>query len=364
MTYPIHEHRAPLVRKVIFERKPDPLERLALNAYAQASHKRVQKHLREAPFKADSKVVSVGNLVHGGTGKTPLVRHLVSMFVARGASVGVLRSPYGGKENDRLVSPSEVDTQDGLKDLPDEALMLLSEFGSKGVSLGVFKDRSFGAKAMEENCDVIVADDAFQFVSLARELDIVCFRAESPFGVLNSIEHGPLREPVSSLDRAGMIWISGADKVDRIFLQKLVQAISNHTNAPVIKAHDVFTTLIDPEGNAVEIDKLKGRRLVALSGVGDPVRFEGDLIRLGVDIAAAFRFDDHCRYNSGTLTTVKRVISSSGAEGLICTEKDRVKLRTLNDLPTLWSLVLDVEPFKEDRKIYGKLIDDLLVKDR
>jgi tetraacyldisaccharide 4'-kinase len=191
----------------------------------------------------------------------------------------------------------------------------------------VDEDRVRGSKtAIEFGAGVIVLDDAFSHRRIARDLDVVVLHGADPFGGGRMMPRGPLREPVSSIRRADLIWLHHADRMtDSVFVHARLKRIA--PNAAVVSS--VFRpTHIETSDGRASLNVLSGARVVALSGVGDPAGFSATFWGLGADVIAEFAFEDHHRH---TARELRVVLETAGREHavVVTTAKDAARMGTL-----------------------------------
>lgn len=250
------------------------------------------KHAR--PFRSRAKVICVGNLTAGGTGKTPIALEIARLLLARGNRVVFLTRGYGG----RVPGPRFVAAGDSCSDVGDEPLLLAAV-----APVIVARDRAAGARlADEQGFDAIVMDDGHQNFSLAKDLSLVV--VGSGFGNNHMLPAGPLREPVAQgLKRADAVVVTGA--------------VPSPLNAslPLIESHLV------PVGE----DSWSGKRVIAFAGIANPERFFSLLVGLGANVVGVRTFADHHPYSPPEIMQLKsRALAESAL--LVTTGKDFVRL--------------------------------------
>ena len=278
------------------------------------------------PTKLGVPVISVGNLSMGGTGKTPCVLHLAGLLRAAGHTPAILTRGYGrhALAGDLAVEPG---AQVSVEESGDEPQIFIR---SGLAAVGIGADRARAAALLLERfpADVFLLDDGFQHVRLARDLDIVLIDALNPFGGGYVFPLGRLREPVSSLSRAGAIIITRSQFSDLApAIENVVREVNPH--APV------FRSGIEPEawvdaatGARHPIDRPPFGAAGGFCGLGNPQSFRRTLERLGMPPAAWFEFDDHHRYRPRELRSMAHQAGAAGATALVTTEKDAVNLAT------------------------------------
>ncbi|HEV3122165.1 MAG TPA: tetraacyldisaccharide 4'-kinase [Isosphaeraceae bacterium] len=274
-----------------------------------------------AAVRAEVPVVSVGNLTLGGTGKTPMVEWVARWYQSRGVRVALLSRGYGqrGRMNDEgLVLEENLPEVPHLQG-PDRA--------------------SLARVAVEELASqVLVLDDGFQHRRLARDLDLVLLDGLDPFGAGRVFPRGLLREPVSSLRRAGLVVLARADLLapaERLRIRH--EAERRAGPLQWAEARHAPLAVVDAEGQATPLERLDGARVAAFCGIGNPVAFRSTLEHLGAAVAGFKAFPDHHVYRATDLSELASWARSLDADLALTTQKDYVKLRTstLGSVPLL-----------------------------
>ena len=291
-------------------------------------------------------VLCVGNLTTGGTGKTPMTQTLCRLLRAEGKRVVVLSRGYGGaNEYDCAVVSDGERVLLNAHDAGDEAFLLASTL--PGVPVVVGKDRRVtGALAWERfQPDVIVLDDGMQFWQLHRDLDIVLLNACAPFDNGWTFPRGLLREPPSHLRRAGIIVLTNAQRAGNAQVAEVQrQAAKLAPGCPVFTADLVPTGLRELTGKMnCPPAWMQGRKIAALSALGNPASFEAMLETLGASLTDCYRFRDHQTISTEALTRVCREAQAAGAEAILTTEKDAVKLNPDAATLPLFALQVDMQ---------------------
>lgn len=252
------------------------------------------RQLRARPFRARARVICVGNLSAGGTGKTPIAIALARLLLARGANVVFLTRGYGGT----LRGPAEVTKAHRAEDVGDEPLLLRAI-----APTIVSRDRKSGARMCDaKGADVIVMDDGHQNFDIAKDLSLVAVSSGS-LGNGKLIPAGPLREPMAQgLARADAVIVTGGDP--RIDFSR-----------PLLRSRLV----------AEEEESFRGVRVFAFAGIGEPDRFFEMLKAMGAVIAGSRAFADHHPFADGEIAALRLAAKEPGAN-LVTTEKDYVRL--------------------------------------
>jgi tetraacyldisaccharide 4'-kinase len=261
----------------------------------------------------DLPTVSIGNLTVGGTGKTPVAAWFAASLRERGGRPAVVLRGYGDDEAavHRELNPA--------------------------VPVIVDPDRVRGvARARGAGCDVAVLDDGFQHRSAARAEDIVLISADRWREPVWALPAGPWREPLSSLSRATMLIVtrkaSPADQA-RALAVRLSRRTRSGCAGVVSVRMDRLRGVRD--AGSLPLDALRGKRVLAIAGIGDPAAFTAQLQEIGIAVRL-MRFRDHHRYSR---EDANRIAARAKTEDVaVCTLKDAVKLRDLwpREAPSLW----------------------------
>lgn len=293
-------------------------------------------------------VVSVGNITVGGTGKTPLVIDIVERLQKLGAIPAVVtrgyQAPAGG--------------------MPDEAAVISRRL--PGVACVIDADRfSGGERAMTGNgANVIVLDDGFQHRRLARDCDILAIDATCPFGFGSMLPRGLLREPIESLRRADLLVITRCDQVSSDELNELEAKLGSASDGlPIVRCHHSVRRFSDASGAPIDRADV-GDRVFAVAGIGQPDSFARTLEDLGLEIAGRWWLPDHHPY---TRADVDKIIESAGgAEAVVTTEKDAVKLAPLwaESARRLIVIGVDIDFDCGSATILDETLGDMLAKSK
>ncbi|TAL00562.1 MAG: tetraacyldisaccharide 4'-kinase [Rhodospirillaceae bacterium] len=258
--------------------------------------------LNATPLRASVPVISVGNLTVGGTGKTPVAMSIVTRLKARGLAPAVILRGYGGT----LPGPVAVDpARHTAEDVGDEALLHAAL-----APTWVARSRAAGAVlATAAGASVIVLDDAHQHPSLAKDLSVIVIDGAAGFGNGRIVPAGPLRESVGDgLARTDAVVLMNDDR------RNLASRLAAHV--PVLRANLV---------PGPEQELLRGRRVVAFAGIGDPEKFFHTLRALGAQVVAKHPFDDHEGFGESDIQPILDEAYSLNAIP-VTTAKDAVRL--------------------------------------
>ncbi len=280
-------------------------------------------------------VVSVGNLSLGGTGKTVCVELVAGKLQERFKRVAVLSRGYGASGSYCLRSTHGRLEIEALRlplpaQLADEPKLLARRL--PGTAIVVGKDRVFSGRwaIRTQGSQALVLDDGFQHRRLHRDCDIVLVHARMPFGGWSLLPRGAMREPVEALRRADVVILTRApEALDKIGpWHEHVRAL-NPTAVFASAAHEP-TEVIDAQlGTSHPVSFLAGKRIAALSAVGDPRGFENTLHQAHATLLWHRSFPDHHPYTESEFKIVIEQVQRARADALVTTEKDWMRLEPL-----------------------------------
>lgn len=311
-----------------FSEEPPALLRAASMLYEKALQKDQARRIK-ARVKLPAPVISIGNLSTGGTGKTPVTIWMCEFLLEIGLHPAVLTRGYGRRGNSSspvplLGNPAELSDLFG-----DEPVMISQRLPFTPVWVG--KDRAASGKAAlaKSAVDVFVLDDGFQHLALYRDLDIVLLDCRSPFGNGFTLPAGPLREPASNLKRADAFVITHVDRdADATALKERLERL--FPGIPVFtcrhKARGISLRKGEP---AFDLSALRDRSALVFAGIAGPEGFFKEIREAGIRICESFGFPDHHRYTAGDFSRIFQAASEHGAEVIITTAKDAVRIPLL-----------------------------------
>ena len=283
-------------------------------------------------------VISIGNITVGGTGKTPLVVWLHKYLQEKQINCAILTRGYKTQTKGRATSydrrATAIDEPGILAENCPQAKVIVNPDRVAGARESINK---FGA-------EILIMDDGFQHRRLARGLDIVTIDATQPFGYDKIFPAGLLREPVASLKRADAVVITRCDQIPENELDKLEKQlrainpdmlITRSIHAPVSAQ-----TIGDKQ---INLDQLKGRKIFAFCGIGNPEAFLNTIKTLGAELVGSKIYDDHYHYTNACLADIYEQAEHLGADLVLTTQKDWTK--TISNLKSQISDSKFVLPF-------------------
>jgi tetraacyldisaccharide 4'-kinase len=318
-------------------------------------------HLK--PYRLNCKVISVGNITLGGTGKTSLVALIAKYLKQKRHKVAILSRGYKriGSRFSLLASrPNNEHRTPNTETMGDEPYMLKMNLGD--VPVVVDTDRIQAAKLAirDYGADTVILDDGLQQWRIKKDLEIVTIDATCPFGNRKLIPRGILREPLSSLKRADVFILTktnlNPDNQDiKDFLSSInpQSLIVESTHSPLgfyrLQERDEF----------LRLEALKGETVTLISGIADPDSFQNLIASLGINIGSAFRFPDHHNYSKEELDRIIENSKDKNIGTIITTEKDAARIRSLQ--LTAYSLQLlylriELKIIKDEQEFYNRLL--------
>ena len=260
--------------------------------------------------KVPLKVVSVGNITLGGTGKTPFTIALANILEHElKRSTTVLLRGYGWDEQALLK-----------KSLPDIPVLV----GEDRVRSAHKAIRLYGSQ-------FAVLDDGFQYWELKRDLNIVLVDSRNPFGNGFLFPRGTLREPMGALKRADVIVFTKIDK-KRPDLSVIKNGIGKiNRSAIFLEAMHKPSHIYDPKARKDrELSFMSGKRVMLVSGIGDPLYFEDTIKGLGAAVLDHVVFGDHHDYKAKDIEKIVKMCGVKTPDFLVTTEKDAVKFARMS----------------------------------
>ncbi len=282
-------------------------------------------------------VISLGNITVGGTGKTPTAQCLARDIRDMGYRVVILNRGYRAKWRGEVGIVS-----DGKKlymdagEAGDEAFMLAKHLPNVPVLIGAERAVT-GRYAIEHfGAEVAILDDGYQHWQLQRDMDILLVDAVNVFGNGYILPRGTLREPVSHIERADVCLLTKVDQAaegSREYIRSTVEQYNSsalimesiHQPRCFIELNDWYDNIA---GEGIDVSRMMGKKVMAVSAIGNPASFEQTLSDIGAEIIESLRFPDHHDYTIQEMKDVLDQAVAQGAEAIVITEKDAVKIPT------------------------------------
>lgn len=284
-------------------------------------------------------VISVGNVTLGGSGKTPLAEVVLRTLAGMGARPALISRGYGRRTRGVHVVADLQGVQLGARDGGDEPVALAERLPGVTVVVGESRYEAGAVAVTRCGADALVLDDGFQHRTLTKDLEIVSVSGDDPWGNGRLFPRGTLREPLSALRRADLVVVTNppatsvTDGVIRVVRQR-------QSRAPVLSGAYRPMELRQVDQAPTETpEALRGRKVLVLAGIAAPKGFAAMAESLGAGVVGLAGFPDHHWYTAGDLARLAARVRETGAEAVLTTEKDWVRLREIprGDL-RLWVL--------------------------
>lgn len=299
-----------------------------------------ERRLKRRGLNAGIPVLCVGNYHVGGAGKTPAVLALAKLLGELGETPVVLSRGYGGD----LRGPVRVDPdRHAASDVGDEPLMLATH-----LPVVVSRRRADGVPlARSRGATVILMDDGFQNPSIVKDASLIVIDSERGIGNGQVFPAGPLRAPLRpQLARTDALIVVGDGSAAAPVAAEIAAQ-----GKPVLRAR------LQPDQEAVA--QLRGKRVLAFAGIGDPPRFFNTLRASGIEVVSLRAFADHHPYSQAE---IESLITEAGRDGLtlVTTEKDLARLRDKAQQIVPFAVTLEFD----DAALLRKFVAERLLKAR
>ena len=296
------------------------------------------------PKKVSPFVISIGNIVAGGTGKTPFTIYLAKKLM-QDSNIAIASRGYKSKLENKIsvIKKNDITTSEMIGDEPSEMRKKL-----KDIILLIGKDRKKTIDlAQDLNLDYVILDDGFQRRDLYKNIEVVLIDSKDPFGKNNSLPRGYLRESKKSLKRADYIVLNTTYNRDN--LQSIENEINKYTDAEIIK---IFYKPIGFFNHLDEKIEIKPKsKTVCFSGIANPDSFQKMISDLDIDILDFLKLPDHEKISYESLKSLFLKARELKADFIITTQKDMVKLNLKNlEIPICY-LDFSIEELGSDAKL-------------
>jgi tetraacyldisaccharide 4'-kinase len=268
---------------------------------------------RKMPIRVNARIISIGNIAVGGTGKTTLTAYVARKYQDSGKKVAIVAKGYKRLSSGPITITG--DTPIPWEKAGDEPIMLARML--PGIKIYVDSDKTSAAiRAAADGHEIIIVDDGFQHRKLHRDLDIVCLSSANAFGNRLLLPSGILREPIHALNRANaIVWFDSASN-----------QISWDNIVPVYRAIKKTENIKTLDGACVDI---KGKRVLAFCGIGNPDSFLASLKNAGCEIVDFVKFRDHHIYDRLDIEHLTSLTRGNEIHYVVTTMKDQVKVESL-----------------------------------
>ena len=356
----------------------NPLERLYYIGLSIKKHYALRNQK-----KLPCKVISIGNITFGGTGKTPATIAIAEEAKKRGFKPCILTRGYKGKiKGPCFISKGDgplVSEQEGgdepvlmaekLKDVPiikcpdryKGGIFALKNLGEPDISL--FTDSPIHPSTSSPI--LFILDDGFQHWNLFRDRDILLIDGKNPFGNRRLLPLGQLREPLSAINRPDIIVLTKMDNPvmsqstthGQSIVDDLIEEIKLYNSrAPIFLAEHHPSKFITTTGEVLPLEWAKEQKFFGFCGIGNPESLIQTLFTSGVELTGFKIYRDHYRYRMKDLEIIKKSAEQSGANWIVTTEKDIMRLKEFSLPENLVTLAIE---FTVDKKFYEEVFSKM-----
>lgn len=330
---------------------------LSLISFFYGLFQRIRVWLYEKGLMArkrlNCRVISVGNITVGGTGKTPSVIAIAKAGVKKGLKVAILTRGYKGRVKGVSLVSDGLNILLDCKDAGDESYLMAKKL--TGIPIIKGKDRYIsGQLGMERfSPEIFILDDGFQHLKLHRDIDILLIDCLNPFGNGYIFPRGILREPLDALKRADLVVLTKVDdtKKREWIMDKVRQY--NHS-AQIFFGYYRPLDLISTKGDIMTVGNIIGKGLFIFSGLANPSSFRLILERVGATIIGELTYPDHFYYSKKDIDEIKEKAGALMADFIVTTEKDIVRVNAHGLKTEIWAL--RIEFVIEDEEIWERLL--------
>jgi tetraacyldisaccharide 4'-kinase len=291
----------------------------------------------------EARVISVGNLTLGGTGKTPIVLLIAEVLREQGLKPAILSRGYGGCSREKVnVVCDGKNILLSADQAGDEPVMIARRLNNIPVLTG--KDRFLtGKHALEHfGVDTLILDDGYQHLALRRDLNILLLDQKAPLGNGHLFPAGELREPFGESKRADFICFTRCQENEGSGSKR--ERLKLPENVPIVQTALRLQSLVRLDNQeTMPVDVLEGQPVAAFCGIAQPGDFQRTLETAGARVVFFRAFPDHHRYTAGDLKTIELEAGQAGAKYILVSEKDSVKIDHSVFSQSVLKLIIDVE---------------------
>lgn len=300
-------------------------------------------------FNASVPVLSIGNLTVGGTGKTPITQLCLQYFTKDNKKVAVVSRSYMAEAQD----PCEVDLKhsNAARFYGDEPVFLAEQYPQVSFFVGPKKWQTAQYALSQNKFDLLLVDDGFQHRRLKRDLDIVIVDATEDFLNYEMFPLGRGREPWSGLHRANVIILNKCNLVSDSHLAEIKKALPQNKEL-LCFGYSVDKIVHFKTGSERTLEEIQGKKLFLVSAIARPEIFEKMVAEFGIISSKSLRYRDHHQYTNQDVSDIIKAFKDSGADYILTTEKDRVKLASLiGDSDFFWSVPLSLKEMNQKGRL-------------
>ncbi|MBI5235906.1 MAG: tetraacyldisaccharide 4'-kinase [Deltaproteobacteria bacterium] len=299
-------------------------------------------------IKLPCRVISIGNMTVGGTGKTPMAIHAAHLLRAAGKKCVILSRGYKRESKGMMLVSDMNELLVDAGAAGDEPYLMAKRLG--GVPVIVAEDRAAaGRYAVTKFApDYIILDDGYQHRRLVRDVNLLLVDAKEGFGNGHLLPAGILREPISGIRRASFAIVKNPPLKDRDAARLAEFGI------PAIGFSFKPVCLVNlSDGGQTPLSALSGKKVFAFAGLARAASFFESFDPLGARLTRTLEYRDHHAYTQSDIKDISA--ASSGADYVVTTEKDGVKVQALEPRSPIYAL--RITTVIEDEKGFARLLE-------
>ncbi|MBA3035571.1 MAG: tetraacyldisaccharide 4'-kinase [Desulfobacterium sp.] len=316
------------------------------------------------------KVISVGNVTVGGTGKTPMTIYLAKLLVGYGYKVAVVSRGYRGKfEKKGGIVSNGKEMLMGPELSGDEPFMMAARLENIPVVVGQNRYESGWMAIKNFDIDIILLDDGFQHIKLFRDIDILLLDHSRPFGNFHLIPRGILREPAASAKRADTFILTRSSSDNSKVLNLLNNISKSQAIFETYNSYYFFNAGKESNADWVSIfgnelskdyDRMAGKKVVAFSGIAVNEHFRKTIEEFKCELVNFYGFPDHYYYSADDIEKISQSAKKQDAQFIITTEKDFARMGGKYKFPVDLIVVGSAVHFKDDNSFKSFIMNKLV----
>ncbi len=289
------------------------------------------------------KVISVGNITMGGTGKTPIVIYLSNLLKKKGYKTAIISRGYKRNTTGTVLVSDGIKVLSKWEDVGDEPYMMAKKL--KNIPIVVDENRFRGGLLLiqEFDPDIILMDDGFQHRRLHRDLDIVLLNGEDDYAKHHLLPYGKFREPWSSVLRADIVFTT--KQKPTVHLSKKIK----YTSLPLICTKNTYSVNSQSKVKQNHVLKLKNKKVFLYCGIADPISFKKAVLKMKYLVCGSKFFPDHFHYSKKDIREIEILARNNDADLIVTTEKDWVKTQEHKPKFDVAVISLLMEPIEKSK---------------
>lgn len=275
-------------------------------------------------------VICIGNIVVGGTGKTPCVQYYANKYASLGKKVAVISRGYKGKRTvDPLIISDGKKIFASVKESGDEPYTHAINLNIP-VIVGVNRYRAILLAKKEFNIDTVILDDGFQHRKLYRDKNIVLIDALNPFGNNNLLPKGKLREGLYALNRANEFIITKSDNISDEKKDEIVKKLSTYNKKISFAIHKPLKLCSFFNNEIIDFNMIQGKNILIFTSIENPISLKNSINNYNPNKIIIYEKRDHSDFYNIDFVKIDKIIEKNNIDYVIITEKDHVKIKKID----------------------------------